>query len=717
VRADSEPTPLEATSNPIAVCQPKKLSRYLSTDWFRCLFLALTGFLARSPALQGERIWDDQYLVHQNPFMKSPLLILETFRHHLFLDSFSAHYRPIQNISYFIDYFFWNTDEFGFHLTNVLLHVGAGILLYFLVRQLFGSFLLRRVRPPVRNRFLQRMPWISHGAFLVALLWTVHPVHSAAIDYISGRADSLAFFFAAAAWLLFLRAQGVKPPLGRALMYSLAAIAALVALLSREIALIWVVLFLAHVFLVERNLALRLRMGALLCCAALILTYAGLRQLPANRVDPLLQQGWQAPIRAVLMTRALGDYARLMVFPWNLHMERTLFDPANYRNNADWRRSVGTEYLSILGLLFLAILVFGCTRKGRGQAARIFGASWFLAGYLPISNIVLLNATVAEHWLYLPSVGFLIFLAGCAMEVPGRHWRMAVAAVALVAAAGLSARSYVRSTDWINAETFYRRTLAAGGTTPRTGLNLAQIYARRGQYAQAEKILRKVLKVMPDYPTAQNSLASALWHEGKKKEAEALFAVLEKNSLRNRAQYPRTWMGALNLARVRHNDGNNQSALAILERARKDYPQTWEIISYESELLRETQGPDAVLKLVENFAHNNWWHYSAYLALGQLYAQKDDAVRAEAALQHASWLDIHDTAALNLIALMRMRQDRFEEAAQTQRRAIARQPDEPHQYLLLSNILKKMGEEDQARAALAQASRLRALATAQTVVN
>ena len=52
--------------------------------------LAAVSILIHSPALQGERIWDDQYLAHDNPFIKSPVLILESFRHYLFLDSLSA---------------------------------------------------------------------------------------------------------------------------------------------------------------------------------------------------------------------------------------------------------------------------------------------------------------------------------------------------------------------------------------------------------------------------------------------------------------------------------------------------------------------------------------------------------------------------------------------------------------------------------------------------
>src|SRR5438445_8608432 len=120
------------------------LARIVSATWFHCLVLGTVAILVHSPALQGQRIWDDQYLAHDNPFIKSPLLIPESFRHYLFLDSLSAHYRPVQNISFIWDYFFWNSDEFGFHLTNVLLHAGSGILLYFLLRQIFASFFFRR---------------------------------------------------------------------------------------------------------------------------------------------------------------------------------------------------------------------------------------------------------------------------------------------------------------------------------------------------------------------------------------------------------------------------------------------------------------------------------------------------------------------------------------------------------------------------------------------
>src|SRR5207302_7584448 len=196
------------------------------------------------------------------------------------------HYRPVQNISFIVDYFFWNTNEFGFHLSNLLLHAGIGVLLYFLLRQLFASLCLSRRPLPVRARALRQMPWISHAAFVIALIWAVHPVHSAAVDYISGRADSLAFLFASAGWLLFLRAQRTTPPLIRRWLYFLAAASGLLALFSREIACVWIALFVAHLLFVEKNLRARARIGALFCCGLVIAIYFACRQLPERRPGP-----------------------------------------------------------------------------------------------------------------------------------------------------------------------------------------------------------------------------------------------------------------------------------------------------------------------------------------------------------------------------------------------------------------------------------------------
>ena len=694
----------------------RTFAKHVQAGWLQGTVLLIIGLLVRARGLTGQRIWDDQYLSWQNPFIKSPLLILESFRHYLFLESFSTHYRPIQNISYLFDYCFWNTDPYGFHLTNALLHATSGVLLYFLLRKLFASLWFRNVALAVRDRAQKRMRGLSLAAFLIALLWSVHPVHSAAVDYISGRADSLAFLFAAAGWLLVFRARTRNGRAARWFYFGLAAVSGLVALLSREIACVWFAIFLGHLIFVERNVTRRMRLGAVIICLLLVGAYAGMRQLPVARSHPPASDGWSAPVRMTLMARSLGDYTRLLFYPGNLHMERTILDGTSYKDNASWRNAAGIEYLSLLGLGTLAALLVGCFRRGNGQSLRIFGVGWFFAGYLPISNLISLNATVAEHWLYFPSVGFLIFLAGCVIDLPVR-FRQSAVAFACLALIGLSARSVVRSSDWADEETFYTRTIASGGSSVRAAVNLAEIYSQKGDIAGAERVFRRVLELTPDYPMARNNLANLLHKHGRKAEAQALFDSSAKAAVETRKDYPGTWVAAINLTRIKRAEGDLHGAMKILEQARLDYPETWEVIRCQAEVLRVSKRSEAAMQLVEDFARKNWWHYEASIALGRLYAEQGDAERAAAAWRHASWLDVHDAESLNLMAEVRLRQNRLDEAFKIQQRAVARQPDQPRQYRMLSDILAKMGREDEARAALAQVSQMEAFAKSEARIN
>jgi tetratricopeptide (TPR) repeat protein len=344
---------------------------------------------------------------------------------------------------------------------------------------------------------------------------------------------------------------------------------------------------------------------------------------------------------------------------------------------------------------------------------RVFGAAWFILAFLPVSNLFDLNATVAEHWLYLPSVGFLIFVSGCCLEFPRTLFRF-VAPLACLAALALGARSFSRSTDWVDEETFYRRTLAAGGTSIRVALNLGQVYSSRREYATAEALYRRILKISPDYAAARTNLGDALIHQGKMDEADAVFAAANQAAKQARKEYPRTWIAALNLAHMRYKEHDPEGALAVVIKARADYPGIWDLVSYEAELTRKLRGAHAALPMMREFADGHWWHAGAFMAVGRLWAEQGDAENAEAAFRHASWLDIHDAESLNLIVAMKVRQNRLDSACETQRRAVARQPDEPRQYLLLSDILEKMGRHDEAHAALTQVQLLQALAKSQT---
>jgi protein O-mannosyl-transferase len=689
---------LFATLNTRVAALVSKAAAHLLGARAACLLVILFGFAVHGPALHGRYIWDDQTLIVRNPLIKSPLLLAENFRHFLFADGFSSHYRPIQSVSFFLDYLVWKNDTLGFHLTNVLLHVGSAILLYFLLRRLLPLLLSG-------SEWRDRESFRAATALLTALVWVVHPVHSAAVDYISGRADSLAFLFATGGWLLFLRANENRRRSIRGALYFLAAISGELSLLSREIGLIWLLLFSGHLVFLARNLSRKQRAGAALCCLVLAAAYVGFRQLPAPRSGLAPHSSWPLSMRATLMVRAMGDYARLMFWPANLHMERSVFGDGRSANAGE------LTVLAIGGGALLGAFACGCWRSGRGRALRILGATWFLLAILPVSNLVELNATVAEHWLYLPSVGFLLFLAGCIAELNERQQRFAVVIVCAGVFAA-SGRGFLRSGDWADPESFYRRTLAAGGNSVRLRTNLAQICWRRGDREAAKNDYREMLAITPDYPLARTALAQILAAEGKTAEAENLLRAGIEAAKGSDSVYPRPWALSLALARLQQRNGDLSAALQTVRHTSNGTAPAWEVIDLEAELLEDINGPRAALPGVEQFVRLHWWHHDALLALGRLYGEIGEIDRSAEFLLRASKVDVWETDALHLLVTVLARHNRLAEACAVEQRAIGRQPDLPQPYFILSELLQRGGRPEEARAAMAEFNRLQAMMSA-----
>ncbi len=656
----------------------------------------MSGWLVYLPSIHGERIWDDLYLIGENPFFRSPVFGLEVFRHWLFFDSFSTYYRPVQNWSYIFDYWLWRGEPSGYHTTNILLHSISGFLLY---------LLLRRLLPGLIEKATERC--VALVSLLVALVWTVHPIHNAAVAYISGRADSLASVFALAAWLLALRAAVVSAGPRRIALASVSAICCLLALCSKEIGLMWVALFTLHLVVFQKGIEWRRRIAPLSVAVGVCLVYFALHALPARRVP--MEDGPPPPIeaRAILMLRALGDYSGLILYPGTLHMERTLSDPATLRSAESWRNHLRADHLSMLGMLAIVGVVALCRVKGPGQRLRSFGGLWFAAAFLPISNLFPLNAEVAEHWIYLASIGFLIFLAACLLALPAR-WQPLVVGLVIVAGGGLGLRTAVRAADWVDPVTFCQRTIASGGVSPRVLATLASHYADRGDYGAQERLLRKTIEHFPAFAPARVQLGICLQRQGRSEDAATWLAVAPAKAERDARQYPRTWPAALHFARLRAESGDAAEAREILRVAREQFPEPWLLVECHARLLIENEGASAACDLVQKYATSHWWHLEAWQMLGELRAELGAREEALDAFRHASRLDLYDPRPLKAIARVELERGFGEAAIEAQCAAIQRQPGKGDGYLALAAILESLGRKSEAEAAVRMARGLSA---------
>ncbi len=610
---------------------------FATKSWVIFIILFLAGLAAYWTALDGKFLYDDTWLVGGNPFFKSPVFVFEVFRHYLFLDSLSFYYRPVQNISYMLDYWLWFSAPFGYHLSNICYHVLTAFLLYLLLKALLprlaGAADWQETEVP--------SPLNALLAFLVALVWVVHPIHNAAVAYVSGRADSLACMFAITAWLLYIRATASRKTWVKATLQSLAMALLVLGLCSKEIASLWMMVFVFHLFVFNKEKSLRQKAGATLALLLVLVTWLFLRHLPGPNPGPSGGDDPRTPaMRFILMLRALGDYTTLIFWPSNLHMDRIVFTTNAYTSLAAWENAIRFEYLSIIGMAMIAIFILMGRSKLPGQRLRIFSLGWFVLGFLPISNLFPLNAQVAEHWIYMPSMGLLLFFAGCVLALPKKYHAWA-AYVAVLAVIPFTLRTSERAAEWADPERFYRQTIQAGGGTTRINLNLAMIYFNKKDYPTAEAMMRDIVNRFPDYVPAKLNLGMVLIHEGKEKEAEQYLKYDKQATADISKSFVHTYSGAISMAGLRLKEGNYDEALAVIDDAIKQYPGVWDVVQFKANILQSMgRVPDAIV-CMKAYTDAHWWQYQSFINLGQLYRLNGDGSNAIAAYQHAASLDIH----------------------------------------------------------------------------
>jgi tetratricopeptide (TPR) repeat protein len=654
----------------------------------------LVAFATYAPSLNGELVWDDHYLVGENPFFRSPVFAAEVFRRHLFTESFSTYYRPVQNLSYMLDYWAWGDSTTGYHCTNVLLHALAAWLLFLLLLRLLPALWKGGAAASV-------------AVLLVAFIWLVHPVHNAAIAYISGRADSLAALFALGAWLMWSASRDCSRSAGRALGGLAAALLFLIALCSKEIALVWALLFVLHAIFFERTLNGRARILGIAGLVAVVAVYAVLHSLPEHRAGVPGAVPEPLGSRAVLALRALGDYSRLMFAPARLMMERSLGPSEMYASRSGWWHGIASEYLSLLGAAALVAAVWLCMRRGEARSLRRFGALWFLVAFVPISNLIPLNAEVAEHWIYTASIGFLLLAVGAVALLPPRAMRWS-AALALAAVAALAVRTSFRAADWVDGETFARRTIENGGASPRLLTFYANELGRKGRLVEQEQVYRKMLTIYPDFMTARINLGVCLQKQGRAEEAKPLLDIGSANTVVSTV--PRNWNAALNAAGQLHKEGRSAEALALVREWKPSNPHTWELAGFEANVLRETQGAPAALAVVEKFALAHWWHLPSQIGMASLQREAGDPALALATARNAQRLDIRGAAAFDEAAKCEASLGKMQEALESQATAVARAPRNAAYLEFFSALLHGLGREGEAQAARRKAEALTAAA-------
>jgi tetratricopeptide (TPR) repeat protein len=451
-------------------------------DWFFCLLLAVVTMLAYHPAWHGGVLWDDDAHIG-GPELRT----LDGLRRIWFVPRTTQQYYPLLHTSYWLQQKLWGDSITGYHIVNLLLHIGCVVLVLRIVRFL-------------------RIP----GAELAATIFALHPVNVETVAWIAERKNTLSGVFALAATLWYLRFDENRSRRS----YVLALGLFLLGLLSKT-AIVTLPLALLVIFWWKRG-AISWRHDVVplipfffFSAAAGLMTrcveYGNIgyraRMLDLSLLD-----------RCLIAGRAFWFYLWKLLWPSNL-----MFVYPRWEISA----AVPWQYIFPLAVLVLLGILWSLRRWSRTPLAGVLVYMVLLLPSLGFANIYFfLYSFVADHWQYLACLGIITPCASGIVLLATRlksGYAWLEPGVTLVIGGVLFLLTWQQSRMYNNAETLYRTTIAHNPACWLAYDHLVDILYQANRIPEAMNLFKDELRIKP--AVAHYSLGNALLRKGRTSEA------------------------------------------------------------------------------------------------------------------------------------------------------------------------------------------------------
>jgi tetratricopeptide (TPR) repeat protein len=451
-------------------------------DWFFCLILAAVTILAYQPAWHGGLLWDDD-----NCTTPPELRTVDGLRRIWFQPRAIAQYYPLLYTSYWIQQRLWGDSPTGYHLVNLLLHIGCVVLVLKILRFL-------------------RVP----GAELAAIIFALHPVNVETVAWIAERKNALSGIFALAATLFYLKFDESRSRR----CYALALGLFLLGLLSKTaivtLPLAWLVIFWWKQGAISwrRDVAPSIPFFFLAAVAGLVTRWfenTGIAYKATILNLSLLD-------RCLIAGRAFWSQLGKLLWPSNL-----MFVYPRWEINA----TVWWQYLFPLAVLGLVGILWSLRRWSRAPLAGVLVYIFLLLPSLGFLNIYFfIYSFVADHWQYLACLGIITPCASGIVLLAGqfKRWQdWLEPGITLLIGGLLFLLTSQQSRMYNNVETLYRTTIARNPTCWMAQVNLGNILYQANRIPEAMDLFNQALQMKP--AVAHYSLGNAFVKTGRTSEA------------------------------------------------------------------------------------------------------------------------------------------------------------------------------------------------------
>ena len=505
--------------------------------------------------------------------------------------------RGVCDLTFAVNYYFFKKEVFWYHFTNLTIHVVSALMVYLLIRITLVK--LEIIRSDKKSFLFDNLPLAG------ALVFVAHPLQTQAVTYIVQRYTSLAAMFYLIALLLFIKArmnlinENAKFfSKSHFSFYLCSFLFSLLAMRTKEIGVtIPVALYLYNSFFLKNktqeeknNLLYLLPFFILILIPVISRIYAVTPDFTGTGED--FGRSFKDTVRisrteyALTSINVVLTYIRLLLFPVNQNiyhdypLSSSLF--ANY------------TYLSLL--VHISILTFAFIMYRRSKLIT-FGILWFYITLSVESSIVPIRDVIFEHRVYLPSAGFVLFLAG--LVALKARWKNILYIFFAIIIFMLSIATFNRNSVWKNEFTLWNDCLAKSKNNVRAYLYLGNFYQDAGLFdlsiAKYMKALSidsscapahnnlglsyekkgfldiaaseyiKAINIIPDYAEAHNNLGNMFYKQGKLDLAIKEYLIALKSN-------PYFFLARNNLGNVYLSQGRTEDAIKEFKTAIKLSP-------------------------------------------------------------------------------------------------------------------------------------------------
>lgn len=382
-------------------------------------------------------------------------------------------YLPLRDLSYMLDFELWGLDPAGFHLSNLVYYLMCCGLMYAFLHKLLSGWV--------------KSPLII--AFLATALFAVHPVHVEAVSGISQRKDVLSgifFFLSLYCFVLYKDRRGLS-------LYVLSFLLFLMALLAKStVVILPLLILLIDLFRPGHDEKLTAKLLRTLPYIAVGIAYS-LGQGMIIEKAGLINQAFYGfgsgyTIRIYSSFKAIFYYLKLLLVPYPLY----LFHPFFVSSTMDIKVIAG-----IAGLL----TTLGATVYLRKKNPVLsFGIMWYLVSLVPVIGLIPSGTIIAERYLFIPSVGFCLFVAMVVHTfLAGPQARVAAITAFSSIIIVLAVLSFKRNYDWKNSISLLQANIRDLPGKPLLHKVLGAEYFQQGQYDEAFISLGRARELNPDY--------------------------------------------------------------------------------------------------------------------------------------------------------------------------------------------------------------------------